>query len=279
MILHQQQKLAYLYSSLSLFNVIFTSDSQSDGHRTNITKDCCFNHKVGLPKKNNIEHPLYDFEKDIIDYLERNEPTDPKNKHLYILKSAGLGATTLLLRYIAWKCTTNNDWSNGRVCILTAPRLDLTIDLVNRLKALFDQHIQFTEKNTVCYLNNVTIEAFPSHLGLKGMRGLTDIKMIVADESSFFDINQIQEARETIERYWTKSNPTIVLCSTPSRPNDLMDQIKQEPEDQCIYKRMFLSYKTGLGKIYTEFNLVFVPRPKGISSVPAFHYEQVPRKR
>lgn len=75
------------------------------------------------------------------------------------------------------------------------------------------------------------------------MRGLTDIKMILADESSFFDMNQIQEARETIERYWAKNNPIIVLCSTPSRPGDLMDLIKQEAEDECIYKRMFLSYK------------------------------------
>lgn len=36
------------------------------------------------------------------------------------------------------------------------------------------------------------------------MRGLTDIKMIVADESSYFDTSKIQEARETIERYWAK---------------------------------------------------------------------------
>jgi hypothetical protein len=76
--------------------------------------------------------------------------------------------------------------------------------------------------------------------------------MIVADESSYFDTSQIQEARETVERYWAKSDPTIVLCSTPARPMDLMDQIKAEPEDKCIYKRMFLSYKTGLGKIYTH---------------------------
>ena len=73
--------------------------------------------------------------------------------------------------------------------------------------------------------------------------------MIVVEESSYFDTSQIHGARETIERYWAKSDPTIVLCSTPAR---LMDQIKAEPEDKCIYKRMFLSYKTGLGKIYTH---------------------------
>jgi hypothetical protein len=79
--------------------------------------------------------------------------------------------------------------------------------------------------------------------------------MIVADESSYFDTSQIQEARETVERYWAKSDPTIVLCSTPARPMDLMDQIKAEPGDKCIYKRMFLSYKLDWAK-YTHRELL-----------------------
>jgi late competence protein required for DNA uptake (superfamily II DNA/RNA helicase) len=53
-----------------------------------------------------------------------------------LIKSAGLGITTLLLYCIAWNCTTNNDWSGGRVCTLTSPRIDHTIDLVTRLKAV-----------------------------------------------------------------------------------------------------------------------------------------------
>ena len=81
---------------------------------------------------------------------------------------------------------------------------------------------------------------------------MTDIKMIVCDEASYFDLSQIQEARETIERYIAISRPTIVLCSTPNRPLELMEQIRQEPEDKCIYKRMYLSYDVGLGKIYTQ---------------------------
>ena len=199
---------------------------------------------LGLPIKNGITHGLYDFEQQIIDYMETDKPTDPKNKHLYILKSSGLGITTLLLYYIGWKCTINNDWSNGRVCILTAPRLELTIDLVDRLKGIFTRNeslgFEFDTRNTICSINSTKIEAFPSHLGLKGMRGLTDIKMIVCDEASFFDESQINEARDIIERYWSKSNPIIVLCSTPNRPDDFMDLIRREPEDKCIYYRNVL---------------------------------------
>lgn len=65
---------------------------------------------VGLPKKNGIEHGFYDYEKDIIDYLERDEPSDPKNKHLAIIKSSGLGITTCLLYYVGWKCTKVAAW-------------------------------------------------------------------------------------------------------------------------------------------------------------------------
>ena len=72
------------------------------------------------------------------------------------------------------------------------------------------------------------------------MRGLTDIKMIVCDEASFFDESQINEARDIIERYWSKSNPIIVLCRTTNRPDDFMDLIRREPEDKCIYYRMGL---------------------------------------
>jgi len=209
---------------------------------------------VGLPKKNGIEHGFYDYEKEIIDYLERDEPAEPKNKHLYILKSAGLGITTFLLYYIGWKCTSSNTWSGGRVNLLTSPRLDLTIDLMNRFKRLFTERslLQFDDKSTICNINNVRVECFPSHTGLKSMRGLTDVHAIICDESSFFDSSQSQEVIEILERYYAKSNPLIILCSTPSKVNDLMDIIRQQPEDKCFYHRMYLSYKTGLGKIYTS---------------------------
>ena len=94
----QNIELSYL-QGIPFYNWDKSKDQQQDS----------FVGLVGFAVKNGITHGFYDYEKDIIDYLERDEPTDPKNKHLYILKSAGLGITTLLLYYIAWKCTTNND--------------------------------------------------------------------------------------------------------------------------------------------------------------------------
>ena len=44
--------------------------------------DCCFNHIVGLPKKENKENPFYDYEKMIFDLLE-------DHKHIWKRRQPG----------------------------------------------------------------------------------------------------------------------------------------------------------------------------------------------
>jgi hypothetical protein len=41
------------------------------------------------------------------------------------------------------------------------------------------------------------------------------------------------------------------MVSTPNCPGSLMDNIMKEPEDTCIYKRLFMDYTYGLNRIYT----------------------------
>jgi hypothetical protein len=155
-----------------------------------------------------------------------------------------------MLRYISWLCLRDDKLKGSYVCIVTGPRIELAITLVNRLKSLFS-NIKFDDKETVCELNNCRIEAFPSH-HLDSMRGLDRVSLILLDEGDFFPIGQQQEARAISERYIAKSNPYIVMVSTPNRPEGLFDEIEREPENKCLYKRIFLPYHIGLGKIYTE---------------------------
>jgi hypothetical protein len=64
--------------------------------------DCCFNHIIGLPQKDGIEKPLYNYEKIIFDSLV----TQNGNKHLWIKKATGLGVSEFMLRFIIsiiWK--------------------------------------------------------------------------------------------------------------------------------------------------------------------------------
>ncbi len=213
---------------------------------------CCFNHIVGLPIKNNVEHPMYDYELKLFDELFSVDGSS-KDKHLFVVKATGLGITEFFLRVIGWLCTKDDMLKGSQVCIVTGPRLDLAITLIDRLKTLFYNKlgIIFQNKETVLELNDVRIEAFPSH-HLDSMRGLANISFILSDEADFYIIGQQREARDISERYIAKSNPYIVLNSTPNKPGSLFDTIEREKEKQCIYKRVKLPYEYGLGKIYTK---------------------------
>src|ERR1044072_1543561 len=94
------------------------------------------------------------------------------------------------------------------------------------------------------------IEAFPSH-HLDAIRGLPNVSFILLDEADFFPPGQQADARDVSERYIAKSNPYIVMVSTPNAPDGLFERIEKEPEDVCLYKRLFLDYTYGIGKIYT----------------------------
>ena len=58
--------------------------------------------------------------------------------------------------------------------------------------------------------------------------------------------------RHVTERYIAKSDPFIVMVSTPNRPDGLFARIEKEPFDTCIYKRLFMDYTYGLHRIYTK---------------------------
>ncbi len=213
--------------------------------------DCCFNHVIGLPQKDGNDKPLYDYEHIIFDSLVAPNG----NKHLWIKKATGLGISEFMLRFMAWLCLKDNALSNSQMCIVTGPRIDLAIALIDSMKKLFSSGKKgltvFDTKETVIELNGVKIEAFPSH-HLDAMRGLSNVSFILLDEADFFPPGQQQDARDVSERYIAKSNPYIVMVSTPNAPEGLFERIEKESEDTCLYKRIFLDYTYGIGKIYTS---------------------------
>ena len=175
------------------------------------------------------------------------------NKHVWIKKATGLGVTKFMLRYMAWLCLRDDRLKGSQLCIVTGPRIELAITLIDRMKGLFgyDNQIQFDSKETVIKLNGVHIEAYPSG-HLDAMRGLKDVSFIYLDEADFFRIGEQKNARDTAERYIGKSSPWIIFVSTPNAPEGLFERIEKEPESTCLYKRLFLNYTRGLNRIYTE---------------------------
>ena len=156
-----------------------------------------------------------------------------EHKHVWIKKATGLGVTEFMLRYMAWLCFNNgttvydsriplesgskmrlsgvtsdnshltqnhaqkDDYRGSQMCIVTGPRIELAITLIDRMKELFRnylsnsdrQNVKFDTKETVIELNGVHIEAYPSH-HLDSMRGLTNVSFIYLDEADFFPPGQ-----------------------------------------------------------------------------------------
>jgi hypothetical protein len=175
-----------------------------------------------------------------------------QDKHLFIKKATGLGITEFCLRFMVWLCTKDDIYRNTQMVIVTGPSIEIAIKLIKRIKLLFEKYDIFFEfKETFLELNGVHIEAYPSH-HLDTFRALESPSLIFLDEADFFPPSQQQDARHVSERYIAKSDPYIIMVSTPNAPGGLFQKLEQEPEETCIYKRLKLDYTVGVSKIYTE---------------------------
>jgi hypothetical protein len=210
---------------------------------------CCWWHGIGCPQKDGRDMPVLPYQKILYEALQNH-------KHIWILKSRGIGCSEFLLRYVAWCCLTNYK-IGSRVCFIVGPRIDLAEDLIARFKGLFAHSAIFSvsdrTSSTVTYLNRVRVEAFPSH-HVDTMRGLTDVKFILSDESSYYPPFQQRDVRAVMEGYIGKPNsdPTIILVSTPKAPGDLMQQI--DLEEDSLYHKLRFDYHYGLEGPYPIYS-------------------------
>jgi hypothetical protein len=212
---------------------------------------CCWWHGIGCPQKDGKDMPVLPYQKILYDALQNH-------KHIWILKSRGIGCSEFLLRYITWLCLGQIS-PNSRVCFIVGPRVDLAEDLIARFKGLFSKRTKENlvgfdrTQSTVAYLNGVRVEAFPSH-HVDTMRGLTDVKFILSDESSYYPPFQQRDVRAVMEGYIGKPNsdPTIILVSTPKAPGDLMQQI--DLEEDSLYHKLRFDYHYGLEGPYPIYS-------------------------
>lgn len=174
------------------------------GSGRNHAQAISFNHAIGLPqKKNGQPFPLFDYKQLIFDTLHTH-------KHVWINKATGLGITEFMLRYMAWLCLKDSTLRGSQMCIVTGPRLELAITLIERMKGLFQYwregfdnphlsilrsqngsskhtigQVHFDTEENVIVLNGDYIEAYPSH-HLDAIRGIPNVSVILLDEADFF---------------------------------------------------------------------------------------------
>ena len=204
---------------------------------------CCFNHIVGLPKKNDKEYPIFDWQQQIYDALL-------SYSNLSILKSRGIGITTFIIRYLAWKILYDDELEDKSIFIVSGTREEHANYVKERLKQLFeftfpDLHLE--SKYTELWLANTWIKVFPSK-NIEALRGYMDAHTVWLDESDYLDLSVQNELMNAIIPYQEKSNCNIILTSTPNLPNGLMQQI----ENDNTFHKIRLDYKVGLGTIYDQ---------------------------
>jgi late competence protein required for DNA uptake (superfamily II DNA/RNA helicase) len=71
--------------------------------------------------------PPFDYEQLVYNTLQNH-------KHVWIKKTTGLGITEFMLRYMAWLCLRDKTLEGSQMSIVTGPRIDLAIGLIDRLK-------------------------------------------------------------------------------------------------------------------------------------------------
>ena len=192
-----------------------------------------------LPNK--LEY--FDYEEELTNILSNN-------KKLWVKKATGLGITEWTIRWIAWNCLKDDKWKDSQVdvtaVIITGANQDLTNKVVGRIKSLFNT--EFKTKESVVILNGCRIEAFPTN-HLSPARGLNP-KIVMLDEADFFPNRYQDEARTVAERYIPKTNPHILLISTPNLPGGLFERMEDEVDNGYIMKH--LDYTVGLNKVFRK---------------------------
>ena len=159
-----------------------------------------------------------------------------------------------------WLAVKDDDYKGMKMCIVTGPNMDIAKTLIRRMRNVIKDYPNFEfdeEKADKLIVNGCSIQAYPAN-HIDSYRGLDMVKFIFLDEADFFrkgEENYGKEVRDVTERYIAKSKPWIIMVSTPNRPDGLFAQIEAEPEDTCLYKRMFLDYRVGLGYIYSHADI------------------------
>ena len=218
---------------------------------------CCFNHYIGLPKNaEDKECPIYDYESLVVN-------TILQNRHTWIKKAAGLGITELILRYLAWVCLSTSQLENKSIFIVSGTREKFANELKERMEKLFltdiFPNLELESKYTELWLNKTWIKVFPTE-AIKDLRGHTNVSYLFIDEADYFDQSGWEELPAAIKRYDQKSNCKFIFVSTPNRPDGLFFKIEHDQVFKGWFKKLFLGYEYGIGKMYTQ---QFIDKERG----------------
>lgn len=237
------------------------TDKEHEELRQRLDNFCCFNHVIGLPEKPiGVKHPIYQWQKEIYDAIYSEEYYDSTRNRLYtkkteysyfmIKKARSVGGTSLLTRMLFWDISRNRELANTDAIIITGNRLEMSIDIMRRLRNLVPPYVEIKPtRETIFEFNGCRVTCIPSH-ALSSLRGYERISWIIADEADYWSAAEGQALRAVVEPFKVKSDPICALLSSVRTMFGLFYQI--ENEKNSMYHKIFIPYTKALGTIFTE---------------------------
>ncbi len=215
---------------------------------------CCHWHIVGAPLKNGIPMDCFDYQLEIINYLESVPHNTPALAA--VCKCRASGITELALRYMSHLCLKDSRLSGSKMLIISAPSFDLSVGFIKRMRAFYEPlGASFDMKESIIELGDgpkgpVTISALPSH-NLKRIRGEENISFALVEEADHWPASEQVEIMPLLMPLIAKTpSMKILAVSTPGPLNGLMEKISKDSKSP--FRKFFIPYTRCINRIFTQ---------------------------
>jgi hypothetical protein len=203
---------------------------------------CCFNHVISLPTKDGRQYPIFNFQAFIFYTLEQKQ-------NIWIKKARGIGLTTFMLRYLAWKILSSSELDHKCICIVSGTSDKSTEKVAGKLKELFEKRfplLRLQSKFTDLWLKKTWIKLLMASNIMQ--IELYDTAYLFIDEADYLGHKEQELLEHKISSYAEKSNCKTIIASTPNLPGGMFEKIENDPISG--YTKLKLDYTYGLGTIY-----------------------------
>lgn len=123
-------------------------------------------------------------------------------------------------------CLKDDNLKGQRVCIVAGPNIALAITLIKRLKDLF-MNPEAESEHQLTFDTKETVLSF---------------------------------GRDARAHECDNSVSGLIVVSTPNKPGDMLQMLSEQPEEKCIYRRIYLPYTVGMGNIFSQKDIEIVKR-------------------
>ena len=214
--------------------------------KLNEKKNCCFTHRVGLPKHPATLQPMkfMPHQDDLV-----KQSMSPKHLKFHVNKSRQIGLTEICLRIVQYQMF--HKYEGGRVMIIAGTREKTSKKVMGRLRQLFKPISGTLERGgndlLIKLKNGSVIEGLPSNS--EAIRGDTKIKAIIVDEAAHFGLVDDSVVLDAIEPIVMTNKSDLFLVSTPRGQRGFFYDISISEND---YKKLHYDFNNAIGWIYTR---------------------------